>query len=271
MEYEFVRFEKEDGIGLLTLNRPEVMNAHNYEMKVELQTVAANAKNDDDVKVLIVTGAGRGFSAGEDVKQIQIGGDYEKLRVDQMLALLGKLPDEDWTTQLSPRYFYGYPKPTVAAVNGPAVGAGLSIAISCDVRIGSEGAGFGYFYTRRGLMGSPRAIVTLIQLIGLSRTLEMTLSGEMIDAQEAERVGLVSRIVPADQLLDEAKKVAVKMMRGGPLAQRAIKEAIYRTLYDLNGLQYFGDRVGQALIESEDHAEGSRAFAEKRPAVWKSR
>ena len=271
MEYEFVRYEKEGGIGLLTLNRPEVMNAHNYQMKVEFQTVAERVKNDDDVRVLIITGAGRGFSAGEDVKQIQIGGEYERLRLDQMRGLLGQLSEEDWTTQLSPRYFAGYPKPTVAAVNGPAVGAGLSIALSCDVRVGSEAAAFGYSYTRRGLMGSPRAIVSLLQLTGLSRTLEMTLSGELVSAQEAERIGLLSRIVPADQLIDEAKAVATKLMQGAPLAQRAIKETIYRMLYDINGIQYFGDRVGAALIETEDHVEGSRAFVQRRSADWKSR
>src|SRR5581483_7602943 len=148
MTYSTVEYTKEDGIGILVFNRPEVMNAHNYAMKVEEQAVADEAMNDDDVRVLIVTGAGRGFHAGEDVKQVFLGDDFDRLKADRRKAALGDLDGATWTGQVSPRYFYGYPKPTIAAVNGAAVGAGMSIALSCDIRIAAPEAKFGYFYTR---------------------------------------------------------------------------------------------------------------------------
>lgn len=271
MKYENVIYEKEDGIAILTFNRPQVMNAHNYQMKVEMQSAAEDAKRDDEVRVLIVTGAGRGFHAGEDVKQVFMGKDYEKLHTDYRLSVLGVKDRESWTGNASPRYFYGWPKPTIAAVNGPALGAGLSIALSCDIRLGSEGARFGYFYTRRGLMGPTRGLVMMLHLIGVSRTMEMMLSGEMIDATEAARIGLVSRIVPQERLLDEARAVARKLMKGAPLAQRAIKECLDKALYDPNGLEDFNARIEEALQQTEDHAEGARAFAEKREPQFKSR
>src|SRR5260370_10197080 len=122
------------------------MNAHNYQMKVEEQAVAEEVRNDDDVRVLIVTGAGRGFHAGEDVKEVLLGDGFDRLKMDRQRNWTGRLDPNSWTGQVSPIYFYGYPKPTIAAVNGPAVGAGMSIAISCDIRIASESARFGYFY-----------------------------------------------------------------------------------------------------------------------------
>ncbi len=202
--YDTVTLEKEDGIAILTFNRPEVMNAHNYAMKVEEQAATQEALDDDDVRVLIVTGAGRGFHTGEDVKQVFLGDDWDRLKADRRKSWLGELDPNSWTGQVSPKYYYGFPKPTIAAVNGPSVGAGMSIAISCDIRLASESAKFGYFYTRRGLMGTTRGLQMLINQIGVSRTMEMMLSGELIDAVEAERIGLVSKVVPADALLDEA-------------------------------------------------------------------
>jgi enoyl-CoA hydratase/carnithine racemase len=266
-----VRYEREDGIGILTFNRPQVMNAHDYAMKVEEQAAARAAMTDDETRVLIVTGAGRGFHAGEDVKQVFLGEDWDRLKADRLQSWIGRLDPDAWTGQVSPRYFYGFPKPTIAAVNGPAVGAGLSIALSCDVRIAAPEARFGYLYTRRGLMGSTRALIMLIHLIGASRTLEMALSGEMMDAVEAERCGLVSRIVPPDELLDEAKVVARKLLAGAPLAQQAIKLAVYKALYEPADVEAWGTLVEAALAETEDHVEGARAYSEKRAPEWRSR
>lgn len=268
MELETVRYEKQDGVGILTFNRPHAMNAHNYAMKVEEQAVAEEALRDDEVRVLVVTGAGRGFHAGEDVKEVFLGEDFDRLKADRKLSWLGDLDSDAWTGQVSPRYFYGYPKPTIAAVNGPAVGAGMSIAISCDVRIASENARFGFFYTRRGLMGPTRGITTLLHLVGLSRAMEMMLSGEFIDAEEADRIGLVSRVVPQDKLIDEALKTAHKMMQGAPLAQRAIKNSLYRAIYDNDALEVYNTLVEAALAETADHAEGAKAYAEKRAPKW---
>lgn len=267
-KYETVTYEKEDGIAILTFNRPQVMNAHNYAMKVEEQAATEEAMNDDDVRVLIVTGAGRGFHTGEDVKEVFLGDDWDRLKKDRRKAWLGALDENSWTGQVSPKYYYGFPKPTIAAVNGPSVGAGMSIAISCDIRIASPTAKFGYFYTRRGLMGTTRGLQMLLNLIGASRTMEMMLSGELIDAEEAVRIGLVRNVVPEDQLLDEAKELARKLMKGAPLAQRAIKNALYKALFDPQDLEDYNKLVNDALSHTEDHAEGARAYAEKRDPKW---
>jgi len=265
--YETVRLEKDEGIGILTFNRPHVMNAHNYQMRVEVQAAAREVLADDEVRVLVVTGAGRGFHAGDDGKD-RLEGGLEKLKADRQAAADGLLDPDAWTGQINPRYFYGYPKPTIAAVNGPAVGAGLSIALSCDVRLASDQARFGYLFTRRGVMGPSHGLTTLIHLVGLSRTMEMALSGEMIDAAEADRIRLVSRVVPGDQLIEEAKAVARKIMKGAPLAQRAIKACVYKSLFEPAGLEDYNARIDAALTETADHHEGFVAFAEKRDPVW---
>lgn len=271
MEFEHISYEVDGGIATLTFRRPEVLNAHNHRMKAEIQAAATTAAEDPDVRVLLVTGAGRGFHAGEDVKEVFLGGDGLQMKTDRARALLGDGDPTDWNGQVSPLYFYRYPKPTVAAVNGVAVGAGLSIALSCDIRIASDAARFGYLYTRRGLMGPSHAIRMLVNLLGASRALEMMLSGELIGAAEAHRIGLVSRVVPAGELLDAATEVARKLLRGAPLAQRAIKQTVYKALYDPVAMDVLNTLVEQALLESEDHHEGARAFVERRDPKWTGR
>jgi 2-(1,2-epoxy-1,2-dihydrophenyl)acetyl-CoA isomerase len=267
---ETVLLDVADGIGVLTFNRPEVLNAHNYKMRVEVQEAADEALRDDKVRVLVVTGAGRGFHAGDDGKD-RVEGGLEALKRDRQAAVVGRLDPGAWTGQPNPRYFFGYPKPTIAAVNGAAVGAGLAIALSCDVRLASEKAKFGYLFTRRGLMGPSLGLTALAHIVGLSRTMELALSGELIDAAEADRIGLVSRVVGPEALLDEAKTLAAKLMKGAPLAQRAVKESLYRSLFDSPGLEDFNARRDAALTESEDHREGFAAFAEKRDPTWRGR
>lgn len=268
MTYETVIYEKSGGVALLTFNRPEVLNAHNYQMKAEVEAVAKDAVADDDVRVLIVTGAGRGFHAGEDVKQVFLGEDGGRMKADRAKALVARPDPASWTGQINPLYFYGYPKPTIAAVNGAAAGAGLSIAISCDIRIASETAKFGYLYTRRGLMGPSRGLKMLVSLLGMSRAMEMVLSGELMDATEAARTGLVSRVVPPDQLLTEARTVAAKLMKGAPLAQQAIKNCVYRAYFEPDGVDEYNTMVETALLETNDHTEGAKAFQERREAKW---
>jgi enoyl-CoA hydratase/carnithine racemase len=270
MEYATVKYEVDHGVALLTFNRPHAMNAHNYEMKAEVQAASEAAAADDDVRVLIVTGAGRGFHAGEDVKQVFLGDDFDRLKADRRKNWLGE-DESSWTGQVNPLYFYNFPKPTIAAVNGPAVGAGLSIALSCDIRIAADTAKFGYFYTRRGLMGPIGAVRALINLLGISRAMEMMLSGELMDAEEADRTGLVSRVVPGEGLLDAAREMAQKLMLGAPLAQRALKKCVFKYLFDPEGLDEYNTLVEAALAETEDHLEGARAYSERRPAQWTSR
>jgi enoyl-CoA hydratase/carnithine racemase len=263
MGYETVIYQKEKGIATLTFNRPEVMNALNLQMFAELRSAIDEARDDDEVRVLIVTGAGRGFQAGEDVKEIQLAKDRDRLLAERELTYL---KGTDGSLHLEEFY-----KPVIATVNGAAVGMGLTIALCCDVRIASEDASFGYAYVLRNLAGGAFALVRLTQIVGLSKALEMMLSGEVIDAAEAERIGLVSKIVPRERLVDEAKALARKIMKGAPLAQQVIKRAVHKAMFNPSALDDFMRSMNQALEKTEDLAEGAKAFAEKREPEYKGR
>ena len=271
MNYEAVIYEKEGGIATLTFNRPQVMNAGNFQLYRETRAAVEEARNDNEVRVLIVTGAGRGFHAGDDVKELFLGEavNNEQREKHSVEARVDRLKG---TFRPIAMYFDEFYKPTIAAVNGPAVGAGLGIAISCDVRIASENAKFSYMYVRRCVIdGGAVATMMLKNIIGLSRALEMMLSGEIVDAAEAERVGLVSKVVPQDRLMEEAREMALKLMKGAPLSQQAIKRCVHKAMFDPAGLAQFQTIIQQALRETEDHLEGARAFAEKRDPVYKGR
>jgi len=232
-------------------------------MAEEMFAAVEEAKDDDEVRVLIVTGAGRGFNAGDDVKAILMAEDREeRMRKIKMGQLMGTYHEP---------FFNEFPKPTIAAVNGAAIGSGFDIAISCDVRLASENARFGYFYVLRGLIGTILGPVMLPHLIGASRALEMMLSGELMDAAEADRVGLVSRVVPQDRLMDEARELAQKLMKGAPLAQQAVKRAVYKSIFDPYGLVESMPAMLWLLFETEDFLEGTRAFAERREPAFKGR
>ncbi len=264
MAYENIIYEKEKGVATLTFNRPEVLNAQNAQQVVEMRAAVREANEDDDVRVMIVTGAGRGFHAGDDVKQIFLA-EGRETQVRQ--RKLGQLKGVG-----RPGYFEGFYKPVVGAINGAAVGAGFEIALGCDIRIASENAKFGYFYVRRGIIASQATGMMLLpHLVGVSRALEMMMSGELIDAAEADRIGLVSRVVAADRLMDEARAVADKLMQAPPLAQRAVKQAMYRAMFEPARLADFMAMASAVLVETEDHLEGARAFAEKREPEYKGR
>lgn len=271
MSYEFIRYEVIEGVATLTFNRPEVLNAHHFAMKAEIQAAADEAAADPAVRVLVLTGAGRGFHAGEDINAVFLGEDLAKMQAERDRGALLAPHDQSWNQQVHPRYFYGYPKPTIAAVNGAAAGAGLSIALSCDIRIAAESARFGFLYTRRGLMGPGHGIQTLISLVGVSRALEMVMSGELVTADEAMRIGLVRSVVPDEKLRDAVQATAEKLMMGAPLAQQAIKQFVEAALFPPGTAADRNTMIEQALLLTEDHAEGARAFAERRNPTWVGR
>lgn len=266
MSYEAIIYTKEQGIATLTFNRPQVMNAGNFQLYAEMRAAVEEANNDDEVKILIVTGAGRGFHAGDDVKSIFLA---EDIRERQKKSRIAQMKGSAITRPIVlPINFY---KPSIAAVNGPAVGLGFEISLSCDIRIASENAKFGYFYVKRGIAGGYSAMMLLPMIVGLPRALEMMYSGELIDATEAEKIGLVRKVVPQDKLMEEAKKLASKLMEGAPLAQQVIKQGVYRAMFDPATLVDFAERIGFWLWQTEDHLEGAKAFTEKRKAQYKGR
>jgi len=269
MNYETIIYEKEkNGIATLTFNRPQVMNAQNIPLKTEMRHAVEDARDDDKVRVLIITGAGRAFSAGDDIKEMWLTKDKNlgTLSREGQLASLKGSPTRQ-------AYLQGLWKPAIAAVNGPAVGAGLEVALECDIRIASENAKFGYFFVLRNLQGThtPEGLMKLPYIMGHGRAMEFVLSGELMDAAEAERVGLANKMVPQERLMEEAREMAFKLMKAAPLAQLAVKQLVRTAMFDPTNFTQLNTAFGTMLRQSEDHAEAARAFAEKREAVFKMR
>ena len=269
MDNREILYGKSEGIGTITLNRPEKMNSITDDMLVDLANILTDVTLDDEVRVLIVTGNGRAFCGGTDLSsglardQVEAGKEREA-RIKKVDLPENLLPH--WT-------FTRVPKPTIAAVNGAAVGMGAEWTIQCDFRIASEKARFGWVGSLRGITPDTGAGPYLLpHLVGLSNALELMYSGEIIDARKAERIGLVSKVVPPEQLLDVARSLAIKISRGAPLAVKGIKSLTYGAL-ERHYQEYFTENIDRLneTTTSKDAEEGVASFFEKRPPVWKGR
>jgi len=267
MAEPLVLYQKENGIGTITLNRPDRMNAVNDEMMEMINELITEVILDDEVRVVILTGNGRAFCGGTDVSALTRSPD------ERPAPRQARPPREIPESPLPGWRWTRIPKPTIAAVNGAAVGMGAEWAAQCDFRIASENARFGWVFSQRGLVPDTGVGPYLLPfIVGMSRALQLMYTGEIIDAQEALKIGLVSKVVPPEQLLDEARQMAQQLMKGAPLAVKGIKELTY------GALQWHPDehrietgRRFRASTQSEDGREGIRAFREKRPPVWKGR
>lgn len=269
MEEQKILYTKEDGAGIITLNRPEKMNSVTDDMLPLLTNILNEATLDDEVRAIIVTGAGRAFCAGTDVST-GIARDQTTVTANRAKGINKvDLPE----TSLPGWTFTHIPKPTIAAVNGAAVGMGAEWTAQCDIRIASENARFGWVFPLRGITPDTGAGPYLLPyIVGLSRALELMYSGEIIDAWEAEKIGLVSAVVPPDQLMPAAKEMAAKLTRGAPMAIRGVKEVTYGSLEwppSVHGGE--NSRRFREASMSEDAKEGVASFLEKRPPVWKGR
>jgi len=258
MEYEDLLLEKDDcGIATLTLNVPNKLNALTVKMGMNLPLAVDEVARDDKVRVLIVTGAGRGFCSGADVSAIQaLTGAAEWSRFNRLQVTGWPVAD------IFPRLL----KPTLAAVNGPCVGGGLSLALSCDIRIASETARFGVAQVARALVPDFGLTCYLPLVAGISNALELMYTAELIDAAEALRIGLVSRVVPPDDLMKAARELAGKIAQQAPLSVELTKMMVWRGLFDrlARQLDLETDAI-RICRESEDHRESVKAFLEKRP------
>ena len=262
MNWEFVLFHKEEGIGTITLNRPEAMNALGGGMRQEILSALETAVADSEVRVIAITGAGKAFCAGGDVKEFVSGTRAEaNLPVDQRLA-------RDKVILL----IQSTGKPVIASVNGVAAGGGCNLALACDMRIASDRARFGEVFVRRGLYPDWGGIWFLPRLVGYARAAELIFSGEVIDAQEALRIGLVNKVVPHEELPKATKEFALKFLKSAPIPVALAKK----------GLQNFArvdlvqaidqERLAQSLCwNTEDREEGLKSFLEKRDPVFKGK
>ena len=257
--YEDVTFTIDDaGIGVLTLQRPEVRNALRFQTFAEIEDVVLGLG--DDIRVLVVTGADPAFCSGDDVRAIMGGG--EKVERRRHVPALTPAADAFLHTDV----------PVVAAVNGAAVGWGMELALMADLRVASERARFGELFVQRGLVSDPAGLARLAQVVGREKAAELLLTGDLIDANEALRIGLVGRVVPHDELLAATMALAGKIAANPPLAVRAIKDGLRRALDpDWSTLGRWVSETLARLFQTEDHREGVKAFLEKRPPVFVGR
>lgn len=248
----------DDGVAVMTFDRPEVMNAVRPGMSKEILEIVADVRTNDAVRCLLITGEGRGFCAGDDFNEIFLDEDRANRKVQRQINRV-----KQGETSLD--VIFALEKPTIAAVNGAAVGYGMDIALYCDIRIASPTAKFGWFFVRRGVVGTIGGTFILRQLVGLSKAFELTLTGDLVDADEALRIGLVSRVVPAESLMDEAMVLARKLAAGPPLAQQAVKRAMHKGFQmEWPTLGEYQQALGDVLWETEDHMEGVLSFTERR-------
>jgi enoyl-CoA hydratase len=248
MAYENIIFEKEDNIAIITFNRPEAMNALNNKTRAEFREAIAAVAADDQIKVLILTGSGKAFVAGSDIKEFDQTSAYDAHNIQRLGGLVEKLD-----------------KPVIAAVNGFCLGGGNEIAMGCDIIIASEKAKFGQTEVNIGVIPGGGGTQRLPRLIGVCRAKELIFTGDIIGAEEAFRLGLVNRVVPADQLMPTAKEMAKKIATKSPAALKLAKTAINRGMQTNleSGLNYEYELYSLSLT-LEDKAEGVKAFLEKR-------
>jgi enoyl-CoA hydratase/carnithine racemase len=266
MAYEEILYEKREALATITINRPHAMNAGTIRTWGEIADALRDAERDEATRVVVITGAGKAFCAGDDVKAIFLNPEFQNAKPNKRKEV------EEWSSHepVALDFLLTYTKPTIASVNGPAVGYGCDIALMCDMRICSDRARFGEVFIRRGLIPEAGGLIVLPRLVGLARAYELILSGDIIDAAEAERIGMVNKVVPHDELAAATVAFATKIAAQAPLALRLAKEAL-RVGLNLN-LPYFFDyqRHGQHLmLTSKDHIEGARSFVEKRPPSFK--
>jgi len=257
VSFETILVDREDRVGIITLNRPQALNALNSQVMVEVTTAAAEFDADPGIGAIVITGNAKAFAAGADIKEMATLSFSEVFDAD-FFAAWGKLA--------------AVRTPTIAAVAGYALGGGCELAMMCDLIIAADTAKFGQPEIKLGVLPGMGGSQRLTRAIGKAKAMDLILTGRNIDAAEAERSGLVSRVVPADDLLTEAKAVATTISRMSRSAARMAKEAVNRAFESTltEGLLY-ERRLFHSSFATDDQSEGMAAFTEKRPANFTHR
>lgn len=262
MKPAVVIWEKTEGVGLITLNRPERLNAMNRELLAGLNETLEEAAADDEVKVILLTGSGKGFCAGGDVK------GHPSFETDDPMIREKYIKEAQRIVLQIHRML----KPVIAAVNGVAAGAGLDLALACDIRICSVNAVFTESFAKAGLMNDMGGSYFLPRIIGLGRAMEMIYTGDIIDAQEAYRIGLVNKVHPKADMMSHAMDFAKKLAKGPGQSYRLSKWAVNRAQHtDLEAAlehEMFGQNL---LLGTEDVSTAVEAFARKKEPIFKGR
>ena len=256
MAYKYILTEKSEKVGFVKINRPDVYNAVNVEAILEMENAVRDFSNDDELQVVIITGEGKSFVSGSDISRLV---EMDSMKAREYSQIGQRVLD----------FIENMEKPVIAAVNGFALGSGCELAMACDIRIASEKAKFGQPEVKLGLIPGHAGTQRLARIVGAAKAKELIFTGEMIDAQEALRIGLVNKVVAPEALMDEAKNMAVKIMEVGPTAVRIAKTVINRGIEaSLKTANSYETEAFSMLFSTAEAKEGMKAFLEKRKANW---
>jgi len=263
MDFQDILYTKENGMAIITLNRPETLNAFTPRMEREWLEALKDADKDPAVKVIIITGAGRAFCSGGNPRDLLASREY--------FLKMGKWVTAPELDELA-RTALNLSKPYIAAINGPCVGGGWEMVSLCDIRIASEKARIGTGFIRMGEVPSSLGCYILPRLVGLPRALEWLWTGKIIDAEEAYRIGFVNQVVPHEELMPTVKSLALRLIRGPGVAIREIRKLVYRCLSLSPEEAILAHREASRIVcATEDAQEGPRAWIEKREPLFKGR
>jgi len=258
MDYQYILFHSDKGIATITMNRPNEMNCINLEMVQEISQAVDECEKNDQVRAVVVTGARNMFSAGDDIKMMELAGKMSEQEVAETI--------ENKAYPVVIKRFMALPKPVIANVNGICFGAGGEIALACDYIIASDQASFGQLYINLGLIGNT---YLLPKAVGARKALELIWTGKIINAEEALRIGMINKVVPAAALEEETAKLAGRMAKGPTLAYGHVKKALYGSL-NMGAdaaIRLMAASQGK-LMKTKDHVEGVHAFMERRKPAF---
>ncbi|MCC6609683.1 MAG: enoyl-CoA hydratase/isomerase family protein [Burkholderiales bacterium] len=260
--YEFLGLERDGGVATLTLNRPAALNAWHRQMRAELREAVRALVEDEELRVLVITGAGRAFSAGEDVRGMQGLAEIGTRGFRRVARAIHNVFDELEAIEV----------PVIAAINGVAAGGGLELALSCDFRLAASGAKLGFPENNVGLIPGSGGCSRLVKLVGLAQAKRLVMTGDMITAERALELGLVEEVLAPERLMDRARELAGQLAGKAPLALGLAKVILNACVNVDPETGRDLERLGQSILKkTEDHLEGARAFVEKRKPRFQGR